>query len=169
MQLEKLVGGGKAAPCLTDMQLKGENEGEGTDSGLYFWCSYSVRIVMTIKTGFLLVIFQLCTSILRSCSDALLNSLLCLPFYGCGFIFRKRLAKQPWSYSKSPSLRVPGSAQAENIPSAASTWTVTLPACGALTSGHPAIFGAEKLQMNEPMLGILQICRRHVLLGMFPF
>lgn len=103
--------------------------------------------------------------ILRSYEDALLNSLFCIPFYGCGFIFRKRLAKQLWSYSKSPSLRLPGTAQAESIPSsAASTWTVTLSACGALTSGHRAIFGEEKLQMNDPMLGILQICMRHVLL-----
>lgn len=62
MQLEKLVGGGKAGPCLTDMQLKEENEGERTDSVLYFWCNYSVRIVMTIKTVFLFVIFKLCTS-----------------------------------------------------------------------------------------------------------
>lgn len=65
---------------------------------------------------------------------------------------------------------MPGTAQAESIPSsAASTWTVTLSACGALTSGHRAIFGDEKLQMNDPMLGILQICMRHILLGMFPF
>lgn len=61
MQLEKLVGGGKAGPCLTDMQLK-ENEGERTDSVLYFWCNFSIRIVMTIKTVFLFVIFKLCTS-----------------------------------------------------------------------------------------------------------
>lgn len=35
MQLEKLVGGGKAGPCLTDMQLKGENEGERTDRAVF--------------------------------------------------------------------------------------------------------------------------------------
>lgn len=62
MQLEKLVGRGKAGPCLTDMQLKEENEGERTDSVLCFWCNYSIRIVMTIQTIFLFVIFQLCTS-----------------------------------------------------------------------------------------------------------
>lgn len=35
MQLEKLVGRGKAGPCLTDMQLKEENEEERTDSAVF--------------------------------------------------------------------------------------------------------------------------------------
>lgn len=56
-----------------------------------------------------------------------------------------------------------------SIPAGLHPHGLTLSACGALTSGHRAIFGDEKLQMNDPMLGILQICMRHVLLGMFPF
>lgn len=62
MQLEKLVGRGKAGPCLTEMQLKEKNEGERTDSAV-FLVRLHIRIVMTIKTVWLLVIFKLCTSL----------------------------------------------------------------------------------------------------------
>lgn len=60
MLLEKLVGEGNASPCLRHMQLKEENEGERTVSVLYFWCYYSLKIVMTTNTIFLFRILKLC-------------------------------------------------------------------------------------------------------------
>lgn len=62
MLLEKLVGeGNDKSLSYRHMQLKEENEGERTVSVLYFWCYYSLKIVMTTNTIFLFRILKLCT------------------------------------------------------------------------------------------------------------
>lgn len=92
-----------------------------------------------------------------------LHSLLWLWFY-----LQEETCKTALELFQISFLKGAWDCTAQSIPSsAASTWTVTLSACGALTSGHRAIFGDEKLQMNDPMLGILQICMRHILLECF--